>query len=180
MKPKQQTCELDTFLAGVERRAYKMAYFAVNDREDALDVVQEAMMKLVKRYGERSPQEWPPLFHRILQNQIQDHYRRSKVRSIIRGWFGSADEDDQNEEAMVPAAGPGPLQQNLNHQSMQRLDEVIKKLPLRQQQAFLLRAWEGLDVKETAMAMGCSDGSVKTHYSRALGRLREALGDDWS
>jgi len=172
--------EMDTFLAEVEKRAYKMAYFAVNDREDALDVVQEAMIKLVKRYGDRSRDEWPPLFHRILQNQIQDHYRRSKVRSIVRGWFGGGDEDDQDEEAMVPAGEPGPLQQNLNGQSMAHLDGAIKKLPLRQQQAFLLRAWEGLDVKETAAAMGCSDGSVKTHYSRAVARLREELGDSLS
>ncbi len=172
--------DMNAFLADVEARAYKMAYFAVNDREDALDVVQEAMMKLVKRYAERSPEEWPPLFYRILQNQIQDHYRRAKVRSVIRGWFGGSEEDERSEEAMVQAPGPGPLQQNLNHQSMRRLDEVIKKLPLRQQQVFLLRAWEGLGVKETAAAMGCSDGSVKTHYSRAIGRLREELGEHWS
>ncbi|HHJ81014.1 MAG TPA: RNA polymerase sigma factor [Candidatus Tenderia electrophaga] len=171
--------DIDSFLAEVERRAYKMAYFAVNNRDDALDVVQEAMMKLVKRYGERSPEEWPPLFHRILQNQIQDYYRRSKVRSIIRSWFGGSDEDDQNEETTALAVGPGPLQQNLNNQSIQRLDDVIKELPLRQQQVFLLRAWEGLNVKETAMAMGCSDGSVKTHYSRAIRRLREELGEHW-
>ncbi len=172
--------DMNAFLAEVEARAYKMAYFAVNNREDALDVVQEAMMKLVKRYAERPSEEWPPLFHRILQNQIQDHYRRTKVRSIIRGWFGGSDEDERSEEAMVSATGPGPLQENLNHQSMQRLDEVIKTLPLRQQQVFLLRAWEGLDVKETAAAMGCSDGSVKTHYSRAIGRLRKELGEHGS
>lgn len=172
--------EMEAFLAEVERRAYKMAYFAVNDRDDALDVVQEAMMKLVKRYGDRSREEWPPLFHRILQNQIQDHYRRSKVRSIVRGWFGGRDEDDQDEEAAIPTEDPGPMQQNVDGQSVEHLDAAIKKLPLRQQQAFLLRAWEGLDVKETAAAMGCSDGSVKTHYSRALTRLREELGEDWS
>ncbi len=135
-------------------------------------------MKLVKYYGQRSADEWRPLFYRILQNQIQDHYRRTRVRSVIRGWFGGGD-DDQDEEANMPAAGPGPMQQNLDQQAMQRLNEVIKKLPLRQQQVFLLRAWEGLDVKETAAAMGCSDGSVKTHYSRAIGRLREELGEHW-
>ncbi len=169
--------EMDAFLAEVEKRAFKMAYFAVSNRDDALDVVQEAMIKLVKRYSDRPPEEWGALFHRILQNQIQDHYRRSKVRSIVRGWFGGGDEDEQDEEASVPCEAPGPMQENLNAQSMTQLDRVIKKLPLRQQQAFLLRAWEGLDVKETAAAMGCSEGSVKTHYSRAVARLREELGD---
>lgn len=169
---------MDSFLAEVERRAFKMAYFAVNNREDALDIVQEAMMKLVKSYGNRAPKEWPPLFQRILQNQIQDHYRRSRVRSIVRSWFGSGDEDNQNEETLVPSSDPGPLQQNLNSQSISHLDAAIRKLPLRQQQAFLLRTWEGLSVKETALALGCSGGSVKTHYSRAVGRLREELGDD--
>lgn len=168
---------LDAFLATIERRAYRMAYFAVQDRDEALDIVQDAMLNLVRRYSGAASDEWPPLFHRILQHRIRDHYRRHKVRTIVRGWFGG-DGDDLDEEAATPATTPGPQESVMHHQTAQVLNRAIEALPLRQQQVFLLRAWEGLDVRDTAAAVGCSEGSVKTHYSRAVSRLRELLGEE--
>lgn len=168
---------LDAFLAAIERRAYRMAYFAVQDRDEALDIVQDAMLNLVRRYSGAGADEWPPLFHRILQHRIRDHYRRQKVRAVVRGWFGGGD-GDQDEEAATPATTPGPQEQLMQGQVAQQLNSAITALPLRQQQVFLLRAWEGLDVRDTAAAVGCSEGSVKTHYSRALARLRELLGKE--
>lgn len=165
---------LDAFLAETERRAYQMARFAVQDREEALEIVQDAMLNLVRRYRDAAPEEWPPLFHRILQHRIRDHYRRQKVRAIVRGWFGAAD-----EEAATAATTPGPQEQLMQGQMAQRLNAAIAALPLRQQQVFLLRAWEGLDVRATAAAVGCSEGSIKTHYSRAVARLRELLGKEY-
>lgn len=168
---------LDAFLATVERRAYRMAYFAVQDRDEALDIVQDAMFALVRRYSGSASEEWPPLFHRILQHRIRDHYRRQKVRAVVRGWFGG-DSDNQGEEAATPATTPEPQESVINDQTMELLNRAITALPLRQQQVFLLRAWEGLDVHDTAAAVGCSAGSVKTHYSRAVMRLRELLGKE--
>lgn len=170
---------LNGFLETIERRAYRMAYFAVQDRDEALDIVQDAMLNLVRRYGSAACEEWPPLFHRILQHRIRDHYRRQKVRAVVRGWFGRDDNDDQDEEMATPATTPGPQEQLMQGQTAQQLNRAIEALPLRQQQVFLLRAWEGLDVRDTAVAVGCSEGSVKTHYSRAIARLRELLGAEW-
>lgn len=170
---------LDGFLAAIERRAYQMAYFAVQDRDEALDIVQDAMFSLVRRYGGAASEEWPPLFHRILQHRIRDHYRRQKVRSVVRGWFGGGERDGHDEESTTPATTPGPQEQLMNGQLTQQLNSAITALPLRQQQVFLLRAWEGLGVRDTAAAVGCSEGSVKTHYSRAVTKLRELLGAEW-
>lgn len=170
---------LDAFLAQVERRAYQMAYYAVRDRDEALDIVQDAMLNLVRRYSGMAAEEWPPLFHRILQHRIRDHYRRQKVRSIVRGWFGGDESNGSDEEATMPTTDPGPQERLMQGQVAEQLDAAITALPLRQQQVFLLRAWEGLDVRDTAAAVGCSEGSVKTHYSRAVARLRELLGGEW-
>lgn len=171
---------LDAFLAAIERRAYRMALFAVQDREEALDIVQDAMLSLVRRYSGAASDEWPPLFHRILQHRIRDHYRRQKVRAVVRGWFGGGDsaDHDHDEEAATPATTSGPQEQLMQGQLTQQLNSAITALPLRQQQVFLLRAWEGLDVRDTAAAVGCSEGSVKTHYSRAVAKLRELLGKE--
>jgi len=168
--------ELNRFLAGVEGRAFRIAWFATGNREDALELVQDAMLRLVRRYAGRAPAEWPPLFHTILQSRIRDWYRRDKVRSRLRAWFGRGEADEDEPLEAVPAdAAAEPERQMDGQQTLSAIDRAVRALPLRQQQAFLLRAWEGLDTAHTAAAMGISEGSVKTHYSRAVQALREQL-----
>ncbi|HHC73311.1 MAG TPA: RNA polymerase sigma factor [Thiotrichales bacterium] len=174
---------MDRFLAAQERRAFHIALAATGgSREDALDLVQEAMTKLVAKYSRRPEAEWGPLFHRILQTTIRDWYRRQKVRNLWRHWFRGHEEEgreDPLEQAPDrPAAGPDHEAER--DAAMEALQEAIRELPLRQQQALMLRLLEGLDVAETAAAMGCSQGSVKTHYSRAVHALRNKLGEHWS
>lgn len=175
--------ELERFLKDVERRAFRMAEIALRNADDALDVVQEAMIQLARRYGTRPPEEWKPLFYRILQNRIHDWQRRRRTRSKVIAWWtgGVSDENDDPpdpiENAVALDAGPG--RQLESAEAMVALERALGALPARQQQAFLLRTIEGLDVAETAAAMGCSEGSVKTHYFRALQALREQLGEHW-
>ncbi len=170
--------QLDAYLAASERRLFRLAVLATGNREEALDIVQEAMLKLVRNYSERPAREWPPLMHRILQTTIRDWYRRHGLRRRVMHVFrGAEDEVAESVEDFpaTPASEPGHrLDQD---QVARRLDGALRRLPLRQQQVFLLRAWEGLSVAETARAMGCAEGSVKTHYFRALRSLREMLGD---
>lgn len=165
---------IEQFLARVERRAYRMAFIASGSREDALDIVQDAMIKLVQKYAERGEAEWGPLFHRIMQSHIRDWYRRNKIRNGLRSLLHWGDEGDPLDN-LPSAKNWGPDDQLQADGAMEQLDVAIHALPLRQQQAFLLRCWEGLDTAETAAAMGCSTGSVKTHYSRALTTLRHRL-----
>lgn len=175
--------ELERFLAEVERRAYRIADIAVRDAEDALDIVQDAMLQLARRYAARPSEEWKPLFYRILRNRIRDCQRRRVVRSRIFAWWPtSRDESEDTPDPLDRVEGrelaPGErLQVN---EAMQALERAVADLPPRQQQAFLLRNFEGLDVAGTAAAMGCSAGSVKTHYFRAVQALRERLGEFWS
>lgn len=153
-----------------------MAWFATGNRDDALELVQEAMTTLVQRYGGRDAEEWPPLFHTILQSRIRDWYRRDKVRSRLRVWFGRTAEDEDDPLEAFPADPAGePERQMDGRQTLSAIERAVRALPLRQQQTFLLRAWEGLDTAQTAAAMGISEGSVKTHYSRAVQTLREQL-----
>jgi RNA polymerase sigma-70 factor, ECF subfamily len=160
---------LDAFLAGIEKRAFKIAEFAVNDRDEALDLVQNAMYKLVQRYSIHDPEQWTLLFFRILQNEIKDWKRKA----WIRGWFGYTEHDTEQIVDASITADPGRLyRMEVLHEQLQ---QAIRNLPYRQQQAFLLRSWENLDVKQTAQVMNCSTGSVKTHYARAISRLREQL-----
>ena len=169
----QQT--LEQFLASIEQRAYRMAVIAIGDREEALDVVQDAMTRLVQKYADRGADEWPLLFHRILQNTIRDWYRRSKLRNGLRQLFNWQDNDDDPIDSLPDRMDVSPERSLGNQQDMAALERALQDLSLRQQQVFLLRAWEGLDVSQTAKAMGCSEGSVKTHYSRAVHSLREKL-----
>lgn len=152
-----------------------MARIATGNEDDALEIVQDAMLKLVQRYADRGEQEWGPLFHRILQSRIRDWYRRSKVRNRLRVWFGGDDEDDNPLENQPGPRSETPLHQLEEGRFGSELERALNALPNRQQQAFLLRAWEGMSVEETAAAMGCSAGSVKTHYSRAVHALRKQL-----
>jgi RNA polymerase sigma-70 factor, ECF subfamily len=175
----EQRRQLDQFLAGVERRALRMAEFAVRNRDDALEIVQDAMMKLAQSYGQLTPTDWPPLFQRILQSRITDHFRRQKVRNRVFVWFSrNDDEDDYDPIAEAPDESlNNPLDRLSLEQGNTALVEAVASLPERQRQAFLLRHWEGLSEKETAYAMQCSEGSVKTHLSRAMHALRARLAE---
>lgn len=178
----EQPQALDRFLAGVERRAFRMAHIATGNEDEALDLVQDAMLKLVDRYGNRPEAEWGPLFHCILQSRIRDWYRRSRVRNRFREWFGGQQNEEGEEDPLeqVPDMTVVPADEELRRKrACQALDGALRTLPLRQQQAFLLRAWEELDVAQTAVAMGCSEGSVKTHFFRAVQALRKKLGEHW-
>lgn len=177
--------ELSDFLAGVERRAFKQAAFAVRDNHAALDIVQDAMLKLAEKYGGKPADELPMLFQRILQNAIRDFFRRQKVRSLWTTLFsslgpkGSDDEDHDPLEMLAQQDSPGrplePAEELLRSQTLAAIEEALAQLPPRQRQAFILRYWEEMDVAETARAMGCSEGSVKTHCSRATHALAGLL-----
>jgi RNA polymerase sigma-70 factor (ECF subfamily) len=178
-----QARALDRFLADVEKRAFRIAQMAVRDRDDALDIVQGAMLRLARSYGQRPSEEWKPLFYRILYNGIRDWQRRSNVRSrIFSVWpSGSRDDDEGAQDPYERVADnlPEPSRRVMAGEAMERLEAAVAALPTRQREAFMLRCLEGMDVAETALAMGCSEGSVKTHYFRALSALREQLGEVW-
>jgi RNA polymerase sigma-70 factor, ECF subfamily len=176
---------MNAFLAANERRAFKQAMFAVREEEAALDIVQDSMMKLAEKYADKPIEELPMLFTRIVQNTTLDYFRRTKVRNTwttLLGDIAGADgEDDDFDllEALEVESGAqlaqSPQQALEQTQVMATIEEVIEKLPARQREAFLLRYWEELDTAETAAAMGCSEGSVKTHCSRAVSALAAAL-----
>jgi RNA polymerase sigma-70 factor (ECF subfamily) len=171
---------LDQFLISVERRAFKIAQLGLRNDDDALDAVQNAMMKLVQSYASRPETEWRPLFHRILANCIRDMQRRRTVRGRVMSWLPmreTEDDEDFDPIAQAPSQDAGPARRLELDEAIGVLETAISELPARQQQAFLLRNFEGLDVGETASAMGCSEGSVKTHYFRALETLRGRLGE---
>jgi len=176
--------ELSEFLASVERRAYKQALFAVREAENALDIVQDSMLKLAEKYGAKPAAELPMLFQRILQNTIRDFYRRQKVRSrwvtLFTALSPGREDDDADpletlESADTSGSMEGPADRLEQSQVVEIIEKELKRLPQRQRQAFLLRYWEELDVAETAAVMGCSQGSVKTHCSRAAHALAAAL-----
>jgi RNA polymerase sigma-70 factor, ECF subfamily len=177
--------ELSAFLEGVERRAFKQAVFAVRDEDAALDIVQDAMLRLAEKYGHRPAAELPLLFHRIVQNAIRDWFRRQKVRSLWTTLLsslgaGRGEDDDRDPLETLEAADgsnvvEAPAEQLERSQVLEIIEQEIAKLPPRQREAFIMRYWEELDVAETARAMGCSEGSVKTHCSRAAHALANAL-----
>ena len=186
---RSETLELQTlenFLITVEHRAFRIAVSSLGNREDALDVVQESMTQLVARYSSKNPEEWRPLFYRILQSRINDLHRRHKVQNRVKGWINRfRDKDDGNEieeDPLQNVPGPdsySPHQQHETGRQLAVLQTALKALPDRQKQAFILRCWEGMSTAETAVAMRCSEGSVKTHYSRATHSLRATLGEHW-
>ncbi len=157
--------------------------FAVRNEESALDVVQDSMMKLAEKYGDHPAEELPMLFQRIMQNTIRDYFRRSKVRSLwttLLSAFSPSDEEEFDpletleveSGSYTPSTPDGQMEQS---QALEIIEQEIKLLPARQREAFLMRYWEDMDVAETAAAMGCSEGSVKTHCSRATHALAVAL-----
>jgi len=172
--------QMDAFLRDVEARAYRITLAAVRDKDDALDIVQETMIKLVRRYAGRPEDEWTPLFYRILKNRTHDYHRRQAVRRKVFSLFGA--DDENGRDPIAEAAGldcDGPARRTESEDAMNALEQALGLLPTRQREAFVLRNFEGLNVQQTAVAMGCTDGSVKTHYSRAIRRLRELLGEHW-
>lgn len=170
---------LGQFLAGVELRAFRIAQAALRNEDDALDAVQDAMLQLARAYAHRPAEEWKPLFYRILENRIRDMQRRRSVRDRVMAWlpFTADTQDESDPIAQAPSDEPLPARRLELDETMQALQRAVSGLPRRQQQVFLLRTLEGLDVAQTAQAMGCSQGSVKTHYFRALRTLREQLGE---
>jgi len=177
---KTRSRALNQFLAGVEVKAFKIAQAALRHEDDALDAVQDAMLQLARAYAGRPAEEWKPLFYRILENRIRDMQRRRTVRGRVLAWLPLRGEDDDEEFdpiAQAPSPELPPVRRLELDEALGALERALAQLPQRQQQAFLLRTIEGLDVAETAAAMGCSEGSVKTHYFRALQALRAQLGD---
>ena len=177
--------ELSDFLENVERRAFKQAVYAVRKDEAALDIVQDAMIKLAEKYGDKPAAELPMLFQRILQNTIHDFFRREKVRntwvSLFSSMGGDANDHEDFDLLETYEAEEGSQESESTADKYERqqvlalIDDEIQKLPARQREAFLMRYWEDMDVAETAAAMGCSEGSVKTHCSRATYALAQAL-----
>lgn len=158
--------------------------FAIRNEETALDIVQDSMMRLAEKYGDRPVTEWPMLFQRILQNAIRDSYRRSKVRSLWTTLLSSLSPNDDEDADPLETIAAEHESEGLEtpHRQLERvqllgaIEKEIEKLPPRQREAFLMRYWEEMDIAETAAAMGCSEGSVKTHCSRATHTLAAALG----
>lgn len=177
--------ELSDFLVSIEKRAFKRAAYAVRDDDAALDLVQEAMIRVSEKYGDRPAAELPLLFQRILSNAINDYFRREKVKSSVMSVFsdfgGDAEDGDfdllesleMQDEASAGTESAADTVARV--QVLQAIDEEVQKLPERQREAFLLRYLEEMDVAETAAIMGCSEGSVKTHCSRATHALAKAL-----
>jgi RNA polymerase sigma-70 factor (ECF subfamily) len=171
---------LNQFLAGIELKAYRIAQASLRHEDDALDAVQDAMLQLARAYSGRPEAEWKPLFYRILENRIRDVQRRRTVRGRVMALLPFRRDDDGDEVdpiAQAPSDEPTPVAKLEMGEAMQALDAALTALPQRQRQAFMLRTLEGLDVAQTAQAMNCSEGSVKTHYFRALHALRRRLGE---
>jgi RNA polymerase sigma-70 factor (ECF subfamily) len=178
----QRDQQLNRFLMDIEGRALRIAEISIRDRDEAMDLVQNAMIKLCRSYADKDESEWTPLFYRILQNGVRDWHRRQAVRNKVMVWFGRSKgaQDDYDPIAAAPdPIGRTPDEQLQNREAMQSLEVAVSELPARQREAFMLRTFEGMNVAGTAAAMGCSDGSVKTHYSRAVHSLRKTLGEHW-
>lgn len=174
--------ELSDFLREVERRAFKQTVYAVRDEHTALDIVQDSMLKLAEKYADKPVAEYPMLFQRILQNTTRDFWRRQKVRNIwttLLSSFGAGQDGEEDHDPLdtidVGDESENPMTQLEQSQTMRIIEKAIEKLPTRQREAFILRYWEDMNVAETAEVMGCSQGSVKTHCSRAVSSLSSLL-----
>lgn len=176
--------ELTDFLKSVEKRAFKRTVYAMRDEEGALDIVQDAMIRLAEKYADRPAAELPLLFQRILSNATMDWFRRQKVRGAVMQSFSDFEGPDgegdfdllETLEALDGSTATESTAESVSRtQILQVIEGEVSKLPARQREAFLMRYWEELDVAETAAAMGCSEGSVKTHCSRAVHSLAKAL-----
>ena len=164
---------MDEFFRGSEQKAYLMAKALTSNHHDALELVQESMLKLVQKYSNREAREWAPLFYRILHNGIKDWYRKQKFNQVLHGlipWKNEHRDMDMSVESAERNA--------LIDDEMIRVMYALQQLPLRQRQAFLMRAWLEMSTRETAFALRISENSVKTHYSRATQKLRYLLGNE--
>ena len=180
--PQEPPLTMEAFLADIEKRAYHMAAFATNSHAEALDLLQDTMIKLVTNYAEQPSNQWKPLFYKILQNRIRDWHRHQKVKNLIFFWQSpeQSDEDDAPafESQMGDEKGHTPESDIEKAQQQQAALQHLKQLSEKQQQCFLLRSWEGLSTEQTAEIMDCSQGSVKTHYSRAVHKLKTLMEAD--
>jgi RNA polymerase sigma-70 factor, ECF subfamily len=176
--------ELSDFLKSVERRAFKRTVYAVRDDEAALDIVQDSMIRLAEKYADRPVPELTLLFQRILSNATMDWFRRQRVRNAVVQNFSDFEADPEGgdfdlletlETADGSMGAESAAESVSRSQILLLIDAEVQQLPQRQREAFVLRYWEELDVAETAAAMGCSEGSVKTHCSRAVHALSKAL-----
>lgn len=174
----QHRRQLDEFFKQQQTQAFKMAYVLTHNKDDALELVQDSMLRLVQNYASKPPEQWKLLFYRILQNCIRDFHRRLAIRKLF-GVFSSPHKDSEDEQHHQAADKErnNPQQQLEQSSELKLIMCALNTLPLRQQQTFLLRAWQEFSVSETADTLSISQGSVKTHYSRALARLRDLLGD---
>lgn len=175
---------MEEFLKSVEKKAFRIIQIALGGNDDALDILQDSMMAFVRYYSEKNRSEWKPLFYRVVQNKIRDWFRKEKLKRIffIRSSGAPQDESENHSdpiESVRDHKNMDALTTIKTSQAMKRLNDVLRRLPQRQQQVFLLRAWEGLSTHETAMAMNCTEGTVKTHYFRALRKLKHELEGTW-
>ena len=177
--------ELSDFLKSVEKRAFKRSLYHVRNEEAALDIVQDSMLKLSEHYGDKPVAELPMLFQRILSNCTLDWFRRQKTRNALfsnMSDFEGPGEDGMDFDLLEAYSGPdngeraeSAEDETTRAQTFREIETEIQELPARQREAFLMRYWEDMNVAETAAAMGCSEGSVKTHCSRAVHALSRAL-----
>ncbi len=174
--------ELSDFLKNIEKRAFKRTAFTVRDHDAALDIVQDAMIKLSQRYGDRPAAELPLLFHRILSNTTMDWFRRQKARRSLMINFGDIAPEGTDQELLDTLevltdsrSTESAAEATSRAQILLMIEKKLEALPTRQREAFVLRYWEDLDVAETALSMGCTEGSVKTHCSRAVRALAKSL-----
>ena len=173
------SASLDSFLQSLEQKAYRIAVISLRSPEDALDVVQDSMLRFVEKYRNKPASQWKPLFYRILYNCIASERRKRLVRNKFFSWLTPRTEEGDPIAEMGDMSQPGPEHCASVRRAYALLEQKMLNLSYRQQQAFMLRAHEDLSVAETALAMQCSEGSVKTHYARALENLRTQLGDQW-
>lgn len=169
------------FLASVEKKAFRMAMLAAQNNHDALDIVQDTMEKMVKYYISKPSEQWPPLFFKVLHNRIMDWHRKAKIRNLLFFWQQHESEEGDDYQAArecYQADEQTPEQLLTKNYDQTRMLVVIEQLPIRQQQCFLLRCWQGFSVTKTAEIMQCSEGSVKTHYSRAVNKIKQSLEVD--
>lgn len=173
-------CPVDMggFLESVEKPAYVIALSACKDKDAALDIVQDSMLRMVKSYGKKPADQWQPLFYKVLNNRITDHHRKRGFQRFTQ-WFGHRQDEEESIDAVDQLASNGFDPESIVDASElgTAINDKLQRLSEKQRQAILLRLWQGLSVKETAQAMGISEGSVKTHLSRAVHELREHLQD---
>lgn len=167
------------FLAAEERRALRMAQISTGSLDEALDIMQDTMIAFVEKYAGKDETDWRPLFYRVLRSRVVDWHRRRKVRSAVMRFFTRDEAGRDIELDTIAAPASDPERESKAGTAVGVLEMALHALPVKQQQAVMFRVWEGMDTRETAIAMGVSQGSVKTHYSRGMEKLRRILGEHW-